>query len=570
LRLASTGRSLGTYIRTLAALTPRQVLERPLYRLRRSLAPGLMLSLSPLLSTRADASRLDALSRCPPPSPMSDPALAQLRLGVLELSGHAAPLPLPGAAPPEPACHDPLYRYDFHGLGWLRGALASPACDGPLRDQLLDWLGRYLAHPPPLSSVFWDPYPLATRIMSCQALSGEGLRLPESLGRCVAQWTLVLSALSERHLMANHLLRNHAGVVVGSQALGGRVGRRISSRAMAQLVGEARRQFLADGCHEERTPGYHLLATMDVLAGVACADEGSDYRRRLAGVAESALGALAVLTHEDGRLSAFGDTAPGSLPTPESVEVWAASLRVRPRPGIERGSGAWRRRTLTAAGFSRLQGAGLSVILSHGPFGAPHNPGHAHCDLFSFELDALGTRVVCDPGVHSYHDPVWRERTRAAASHATPSIRGREQAEIWKAFRCGWRPSTLKTDWQQDGGDCRFLGEALAFGPREPLGLRRELVFQAGRVKVKDRIAGAPEFSVALTLGPSVQAARAEETCVVLPIPGGAVRLVVDHGRVERSQGYLSQRFGDRRPAQVLTLHADPARGLAFSLELVR
>ena len=71
--------------------------------------------------------------------------------------------------------------------------------------------------------------------------------------------------------------------------------------------------------------------------------------------------------------------------------------------------------------------------------GPDYQPGHGHCDLFSFEWSCGSQRVICDTGVYAYQDPIMRPYVRSTAAHNTVRVDGEEQSEIWQEFRVARR-----------------------------------------------------------------------------------------------------------------------------------
>lgn len=553
--------SIGRLARTVWDLDPRQIVGRAGFRLRRATWP-LVRHLPAGEVALPALARRDAL---PATAPFDDEDLAAIERGVLRLAGHEAPLP--EGPPHEPAEHDPLYRYQLHEHGWLREAMerGSPA----LRERLARWLEGYWGARPARGSVALDPYPLATRMLQWQGLVQRGRLAPERVAAPMVEATRLLVGLSETHLLANHLLRDRAAMVVGSAWVGGRIGEALRARAATALVDEASAQLLADGMHEERCPAYHAHASMDLLFALealsaragAGATELDRARAALHGLAARAVAALEVVAHEDDRVAAFGDSAPLSAPSVRDVIAWADALGVRwaPSPAVPFGAGE--RRTLPVSGLTRATLGDATLFVSHGPFGAPSQPGHAHCDLFAIELDVGGRRVIVDPGVHAYHDERWRTETRASSAHATPSLPGREQAEIWSRFRCGWRPRAIETRF----GEAHLEGEARAFGPHEPHVLHRRVRALGPTLEVEDRVEGAAEIEVALPLAPGLELVREGARAVRVEADGAALlRVVLAAGALDVEEAHVSHRFGARTPAPRLRLRG--AGAVAYTL----
>jgi hypothetical protein len=544
--------SFGRLARTVWELDPRQVVGRASFRARRVLWP--VVDALPRVPTRVPAlARREAL---PSTCPLDAHDLDLLREGVLCLAGHEAALPLDSPFVPDE--HDPLYRYQLHEHGWLREALTHAP---ELRATLSPWLDRYVETRFDPRSIALDPYPLATRLREHQGLVQLGLVAPERLAQSFADGTRLLLGLTETHLLANHLLRDRAAAVVGAAWIGGSLGPALRARTLAGFAAECDAQLDADGMHEERCPSYHAHALGDLLFALEASEtfersaERDRAREQLRAHAERALGALEAVTHADDAVAAFGDSAPRSTPRTGAMTQWAAALGLHAAAPPPQPAGELVRTTLTRSGFSTLRGDAYHAFVTHGPFGAPSQPGHAHCDLFAFELDVSGRRVVVDPGVHAYHDPVARLASRTGRAHATPVLEGEEleaveQAEIWSRFRCGWRPRSIEARWQEDLLRC----EARAFGPHHAHTVRRSFRFEPRAVHVCDAIEGAAEISTALPLAPGLDVSPTSTGAEIRDASGRLWLHVRSAAPLAIEPAEVSHRFGARAPAVRLRL----------------
>ncbi|MDW8245209.1 MAG: heparinase II/III family protein [Sandaracinaceae bacterium] len=544
------------WLRTVADLRPKQIFGRVAFPLRRKLWPPLARSLP--LQVRIP--RLPLRHSIPSAFPLDEKEREALLKGRLRMVGFEGQWP---EFPPfDPEVRDPLYRYEFHGHGWLRDAWMHLEV---LRPRLEAWLLRYLAFSFPISSEAIDPFPLATRMREHMGLALLGFVPSESIAPSMAQGALLLLGLSEIHLLGNHLLRDRIGLACASLWVGDSMGAKLRKIALEALKQEALTQFHEDGMHIELTPSYHSHALLDLLFAIEVF-EGAGNEMDRAWVARTieelreiggrALGALEVITHQDGFVCAFGDSAPRSTPKIGEFHAWAQELMVSPyhHPWVEM-KPSIRRQSLTHSGFSRVRGPRYEFFLRHGDFALSYQPGHAHCDLFAFELDIDGKRLIVDPGVHSYHEPDFRLMSRSTWSHSTIALEGSpgaEQAEIWHRFRCGWKPSLLKSEWR----DNCFEGQALAFGPVEPKRVGRKIWFEEEEIRIVDEIDGGGEISSGIPLapglgveevGPRSLRIRSASGCGFDIVLGSKAALLIEGALV-------SHRFGERIPSERIRL----------------
>ena len=153
-------------------------------------------------------------------------------------------------------------------------------------------------------------------------------------------------------------------------------------------------------------------------------------RARAAGT--GLLAALDPVVHPDGDYALMNDTALGVAPT-------LAALRAR--FGI---ASTAQPRMQSAGGFAGCRpAAGQYLVFDAGPIGPGHQPGHGHAGALSFELSAGGRRIVTDTGVLTYACGEARRHDRSTAAHNTVEVDGRDQSEVWGAFRCGRRSSIV-------------------------------------------------------------------------------------------------------------------------------
>ena len=136
--------------------------------------------------------------------------------------------------------------------------------------------------------------------------------------------------------------------------------------------------------------------------------------------------ALALMSHPDGGIAVFKDSAVGDGPSPASL---GALQKVWPEG----------RASLLDAGYARLNAGNFTVLFNAGECGPRDNPGHAHADFLSLELSVGNQRLIVDPGVKTYKAGPERDWTRSAATHNGPTFAGKEPIEFIGAFRVGRR-----------------------------------------------------------------------------------------------------------------------------------
>jgi len=194
---------------------------------------------------------------------------------------------------------------------------------------------------------------------------------------------------------------------------------------------------------------------------------------------------LETMSHPDGEIALCNDAAFHVAPAPARLLDYGRRLGCSwSTPGCCT--------HLAASGYVVLRSRGHYLVIDIGPLGPDYQPGHGHCDLFSFEWSLASQRIVCDTGVYAYQDRVMRPYVRATAAHNTVRINGAEQSEIWKEFRVARRayPEMTSVDAGADG-TLRVVGQH--YGYHRLMGQpvhRREFEFHHGGLVLLDTVTG--------------------------------------------------------------------------------
>jgi uncharacterized heparinase superfamily protein len=472
----------------------------------------------------------------------------------------------------------PLWTYNLHYFDYARDlALAyreTPA-DRYLetfQDLVLGWISRCSPR-----SAGWQPYPTSLRIVNwVHALLMLGDSLPAAARTDIVQSLALQAAWLERrlehHLGANHIQANYKALALAGIYLDGREARRWRALGFDGTWQAVATQVLADGVHYERSPMYHAIALGDFLELLAVADAVGEFvpeeARRRIGEMVKALGAL---SRPDGTLHLFNDAANGIAPTRAQLERVAKLVLGET---VEEPAGLV---TLPEAGYWGWidREKGIRLVLDCGEPGPVHQPGHAHCDLLSFELDLGGRPVVVDSGVSGYAGDPLREYVRSTRAHNTLQVGNREQSEVWSVFRMG-RHARVTCAQHDQQGLFRFIG-AYQLHDRSATH-ERTFEWDGARLRVEDRVAGADGELVRsfLHFHPDLEVEIALPHLLVTGIGhritirvGGADRFRVGRGSEEGLEGWYCPRFGTALAAPVVALESTPYRGGVLWYEIV-
>lgn len=410
-----------------------------------------------------------------------------------------------------------------------------------------------------------EPYPTSVRCLN--ALRSLWLvhdRVPspfsDQLLAAVHAQLEWLAGNLERHLRGNHLQKNLTALAWGSIAFDGPVARRWRP-FLDELWEELREQVLPDGGHFERSPMYHAAALDDFLRTVTlCEAAGvavpADVRPRLAAMTR----ALQWLSRPDGTLHLFNDAANGERPGRE--EVLDLARRVLSADFVEP-AGAF---ALPDTGYYGVvdRAADRRLVIDAGPPGPSYQPGHAHCDMLSFDLDLAGRPVVVDAGVHGYDGDPYREYVRGTRAHNTVEIDGRDQHEMWATFRVARRGEVLAATCHEANGLFEFEGACRPYHDKRAVH-RRTIRLRGDELTVTDTVEGAvgrplrswlhlhQEFRVE-RLEAGFLALCEQAALRILIEPFGTADVLARRGEQDPMQGWCCPEFGVALPAVTIEL----------------
>jgi uncharacterized heparinase superfamily protein len=375
----------------------------------------------------------------------------------------------------------------FDGLPAL--ARTEPQRAGEILRLLDAWI---TAHPPSRAAA-WDPYPTAVRMVNwvdtLQALDGA---IPSAARERIAA-SLWMQTAWLRHRLEHHLLGTHLVKDLKAMLLAARVFEDERARAWGRRAEEFWRREIAvqvqsDGAHVESSLMYHGLALGDLLDVLNWRLGSEDLQAETTAVAQRMVDFLAAVQTPAGEYPLFGDAGADAVPPPRALLDYAARLGLRvknPALGLT---------VHSDSGYVVWRSERQYVIAKTGGIGAGQIAAHAHCDALSFEWHVDGIPLVVDSGVQSYEPGPRRFASRCTRAHNTLQIDGREQHEIWAAFRVA-RRSRVKA--RVDGH--RVEASLIPWHARR-VEARRTFEFGRDGFMVTDRVTGPGRHHVASRL----------------------------------------------------------------------
>jgi Heparinase II/III-like protein/Heparinase II/III N-terminus len=202
--------------------------------------------------------------------------------------------------------------------------------------------------------------------------------------------------------------------------------------ALAELLHNARLDFLPDGAHVELSSHYHCIALRNFIEAMRLADDNDlAFPLELRGIITGASHFAHMLHKPDGNIPALSDADVGDYREMLGPSAWPELIE------DFHDSGYVIMRNRAAQDGDRN---GHYLVLDCGDIGAGN---HGHLDCLSFEFAALGRSMIVDPGRYSYHeggDFNWRAAFRQTRAHNLVQVDGLEQTH----YRQG--PKRMKID----------------------------------------------------------------------------------------------------------------------------
>lgn len=423
-----------------------------------------------------------------------------------------------------------------------------------------DLIQRWIAENPPGSPVGWDSYPTSLRIVNWIQWMLAGAPANPQVLHSLATQARWLAKRFEFHLLGNHLWANAKALIFAGAFFIGPEAQRWLKKGLRVASRQLGEQILADGGHFERSPMYHGIVLADVLDLLQLAKVFPDvfersHVRAWSSVARSMLRWLRIMSHPDGDLAFFNDSAMGIAPRYSELSEYAR--RVAGLSDLVESEQIASIEALTESGYVRLQRGPAVMIADVGEVGPDYQPGHAHADTLSFELSLYGHRIVVNGGTSTYEPGIQRLRQRSTRSHNTVVIDGQDSSEVWGSFRVARRARPRGVSWGTRASVLHLQGSHDGYR-RLARGLThtRSWSLADSFLRIDDYIEGA--FSTAqamLLVHPDVEV-WTDRNGVSLNWGGKHARVAANGAAIDTTLRSWHPRFGLALPAWRLELQA--------------
>lgn len=236
----------------------------------------------------------------------------------------------------------------------------------------------------------------------------------------------------EFHLLGNHLLENSFALYFSSHLYPSE--KKLVNQSIKLLKEQLTEQILEDGGHYERSFMYHQIILGRLLESISISeanpnDWNKDVLLFLREKAELMIAWMLKMSNNGQIFQRFNDSVEHISPDTSALIVLSKKLRLIQNKSIE----------LRDSGYRMLRLQDLLVTANIGNITPSYQPGHSHADSLSFTLHSKGKPIIVDPGISTYENNLQRSLERSTRYHNTISINGKNNNEVWSAFRVGRR-----------------------------------------------------------------------------------------------------------------------------------
>lgn len=557
---AVTAGRLGRWARTLAHVTPSQVLARGRIVAWRRLISALpwicswraaQADFAPDLQVEAVLGLLAVIDRFHPDPMLAADAVCERRFTYLNVERQFGDRV--DWSPPDAEL---LWTYHLHYAEWARSlALAFVRTRNTkyyqaFRDLCCDWIAANL----PGRSIGWWPFPVAVRLFNwslaaaafAEPLGDDEVFRTELRVTLREQGWFMVHGL-ETDVGGNHLIKDLKGLIGAGTCLGGPTGKKWVGRATRGLEKEMGKQILEDGGHYERSPYYHSMVLQDlkelaVLPGLA-STEAPWLHQSIARMERWLFGVL----HPDGDVPFFNDSQLLGEGMMRGLCEGAALTEEEP--------------TFPETGLYVIKQGPLWAVAKVGQPYPAQLPAHAHCDLLSYEYSWAGLRFIVNAGTYTYQGEL-RQSFRSTSAHNTGQVMEREQSEVWGQFRVGGRVRFVQARSVRTVKQTTVYGAYRVAPGRAKDPLHERWMIRTGTsFTVHDVFTVEPGSTavIRMLVHPAVAVRRESPGLWKLTRQGHSIFLRTS-GRGDLGESWWSPQFGEKIATRQLVMPADEIR----------
>jgi len=448
-----------------------------------------------------------------------------------------------------------LWTYNLH---YFDDLIASNISLDEKKDHIQRWI---LENPFKSKGPAWDPYTLSLRIVNwIKFFSNEKSVLDNEISSLLEQIRFLNKTL-EYHLLGNHLLENAKALIFSGLFFNDPESSKWLNKGILILEKELQEQILKDGAHFELSPMYHSIMldlVIDIYELSILADNFnykhlSSKKEFFANVISKMYSWLIHMTHPDGEISYFNDSAIGVAKSPEKIFSRLNKLNLLLKHSFN--SNAIH---LEESGFYRIYDYGFTIFFDCGDIGPSYLPGHGHADSLSLELSYLDQRIFVNLGTSEYKKGSRRDFERGTMAHSTLSVNNKNSSEVWDSFRVGNRAKVTNSNLNNQRNTTSIIGEHNGYNFIEKnLMHQRKIEIDKFQISIIDKLTRSGHSAIVkFHLHPDIDiSCNNENKCGVLILPNGnKIEWIAECEKIYIEDSEYASEFGILNKTKTLCL----------------
>jgi uncharacterized heparinase superfamily protein len=192
---------------------------------------------------------------------------------------------------------------------------------------------------------------------------------------------------------------------------------------------------------------------------------------------------IKTITFKDDSIPLFNDAAYGIAPSTSQLIKYAEQLSIK--------AGEIK---LKESGYRKFSSPKFEMIVDVGKIGPDYQPGHAHADIFNFELFAYGKQIIVDLGTSTYEAGKQRLLERSTSVHNTVEINAQDQSQIWASHRVGKRAKVKILEDQEN----KCIAVHDGYKAINILHQRSFIKINDEKIQIEDQFNGSNQFYTAI------------------------------------------------------------------------
>ena len=417
--------------------------------------------------------------------------------------------------------------------------------------------------------VGWEPYPTSIRIVNWIKWHLLGNKLSDIALQNLAIQSQWLSKRIEWHILGNHLFCNAKALFFAGLFFSNKESVIWLKKGIKIINDELKEQVLSDGGHFELSPMYHAIFLEDLLDLINISQAYPEVIKKTQvnewiQISKSMLGWLNTMTHPDGDIAFFNDSALEISQNLDKLKKYALQL------GINYVFNKFKKIThLPDSGYVRFTSNDVTALLDVAPIGPDYQPGHAHADTLSFEFSLFKHRVLVNSGTSEYEVSAARQYERSTKAHNTVVVNNKNSSEVWGGFRVARRayPFNLKIKELKNFASiaCSHDGYKRLVG--KPIHTRN-WQFLKNSLIIKDHIEGSYKRAcVYFHFHPSIVIKKNQNNIWNIKMPNGQKAILqIKEGEPSIYNSYYSPEFGKKVSSKYLKVALDKKKGACIQI----